>query len=629
MTRMYALLFLLITNYPHFSRTEGFAPDTLVRQKNQHTPIERLTIGDTVEGNDGTAKTVVAITTVLADQYLIIQFTDSIVTVDYTQQFYSVTNGWIQANEIMPGELLIDSNGYYHIVDQVTEIHEPTTLISITVDDHLFCIAPYDLLVHNMAAPLSAVTMISLGTICITNPVAVTIGVTLALSVVAKKAYAEWNHRTHTSHTCVPESVRYAERIYYELRCKELDRLKNELSSIKKGLQTIKALCDPASHSFTSLLLNQPVAQHPPCVHPLLTITQEKESHLTSEQKTALRRARQQDLLAREHELIDLQVLLAIHSNTLLERVEKLCAEYKSEFAGTNGMFNQFLQNRLELKGISSLYRQLVEQNYTATQLSKIAQEALLVSNFYQSLARTNTCITTGTTIVQQWQKIHKTIQNHSSYLQNELSSVSYYLSKLEEFTQKRVSARTANGLKAAITCAITQRFNTRATDSITAAMHKRDSVTKEAKQKAQEPTQVEDNDKQENDDDQDDADDDCKEDTDSESEDSKKEQDDNTATTTVDELIKESVPGEEKQYCKQFVKPGGYEEALKDFDKLKPQQVKEIKNSKTTGKTGTLRDGRRVNARQDSSDKRPTLEIQPPKNTEGQSIKFRYGEKP
>lgn len=85
------------------------------------------------------------------------------------------------------------------------------------------------------------------------------------------------------------------------------------------------------------------------------------------------------------------------------------------------------------------------------------------------------------------------------------------------------------------------------------------------------------------------------------------------------EDLIKESEPGEKtKGKTKQFEKPGNYEDALKDFDKLKPNNVKNI----PSGKRGTLPDGRPVNVRNNSSDQRPTLEIQ----DGDKRLKFRYG---
>ena len=56
-----------------------------------------------------------------------------------------------------------------------------------------------------------------------------------------------------------------------------------------------------------------------------------------------------------------------------------------------------------------------------------------------------------------------------------------------------------------------------------------------------------------------------------------------------------------------QWEESGGKAEADKDFDSLGPKDVKPIPG----GRTGTLPDGRSVNVRDQSTDGRPTLEIQ------------------
>lgn len=88
------------------------------------------------------------------------------------------------------------------------------------------------------------------------------------------------------------------------------------------------------------------------------------------------------------------------------------------------------------------------------------------------------------------------------------------------------------------------------------------------------------------------------------------------------EDLIKEAQPGRETAgKTKQFEKPGNYKDALKDFESLKPNNVQDI----PTGKRGTLPDGRPVNVQNNSSDKRPTLEIQNPNKN---FLKIRYGNK-
>jgi len=69
----------------------------------------------------------------------------------------------------------------------------------------------------------------------------------------------------------------------------------------------------------------------------------------------------------------------------------------------------------------------------------------------------------------------------------------------------------------------------------------------------------------------------------------------------------------------KLFERTGGNNVANKEFDSLKPSEIKDIPG----GRVGKLSDGRTVIVRERSSDGRPTLEIQSGKNR----IKFRYDE--
>jgi hypothetical protein len=74
----------------------------------------------------------------------------------------------------------------------------------------------------------------------------------------------------------------------------------------------------------------------------------------------------------------------------------------------------------------------------------------------------------------------------------------------------------------------------------------------------------------------------------------------------------------------KQFEKPGTFEDALKDFEKMGLTDVRKIHDEKIMG---ILSDGRTVIVRVESNDERPTLEIQD--TNKKNKIKIRYGEKP
>lgn len=92
--------------------------------------------------------------------------------------------------------------------------------------------------------------------------------------------------------------------------------------------------------------------------------------------------------------------------------------------------------------------------------------------------------------------------------------------------------------------------------------------------------------------------------------------------TKTIEDIIGECEPFGHKRSLKQYIKEGGYEEALKDFESLELNGIQDIKKG-NVGKWGTLPDGRRVNVRMDSEAGVPTLEIYNP--VDKTQIKIRY----
>ncbi len=80
----------------------------------------------------------------------------------------------------------------------------------------------------------------------------------------------------------------------------------------------------------------------------------------------------------------------------------------------------------------------------------------------------------------------------------------------------------------------------------------------------------------------------------------------------TLDDILKDCPRGRETYgKAKQFEKEGNYDDALKDFESLKPNNIRDI----GYGKVGQLADGRNVNVRKISKDGKqgsaPTLEVQ------------------
>ena len=91
-----------------------------------------------------------------------------------------------------------------------------------------------------------------------------------------------------------------------------------------------------------------------------------------------------------------------------------------------------------------------------------------------------------------------------------------------------------------------------------------------------------------------------------------------------VADILEEATLGRPtKGKTTQYQKPGGFEQASKEFDALNPSNVKNINTVYGQGKTGILSDGRTIILRPGSTDGRPTLEI---RNPNGRGIEIRYG---
>lgn len=98
-----------------------------------------------------------------------------------------------------------------------------------------------------------------------------------------------------------------------------------------------------------------------------------------------------------------------------------------------------------------------------------------------------------------------------------------------------------------------------------------------------------------------------------------------NESADPLEGILEGATEGEKtKGRTTNFDKPGGMGQANNDYDKLVPDGGEPITDSKGgEGRAGEMEDGRRVNVRPNSSDGRPTLEIQDRKK----KIKIRYND--
>jgi hypothetical protein len=274
--------------------------------------------------------------------------------------------------------------------------------------------------------------------------------------------------------------------------------------------------------------------------------------------------------------------------------VDSRCADYRAHQTAWNVDYERFQRGGCDTQAVGRLYGCLLTQDYTLERLTRIIQEACLVGDYYQRLPRTGTCIASSTTLIEQWQKVLPCVRLNTQWVDQDKRTCSQRIACVEEYLRKRGGSVAT--LKAGLIKTIENHLAASDTAIVTAAANKLESVTKQAQASATLPTQEAD----------------------------KKEE--IGKARTVEDILADAEFVEVKD-AKIFGKKGGYKEAQEDFEGLQPLQVKDIPKN-NVGKTGVLSDGRRVNVRINSTDQRPTLEIQPPKGASGKVIKIRYGTK-
>lgn len=586
------MTFLYLISLYCYAHNEGFWLDTLIHCTFGLHPIQTCTASDTVIGRNHDNKNILASTKLFVDRYVRLTFSDGFVHVGCEQLLRIDRDTWVCAQDLHEGDALLDTAGSHHLVRSVEIIHEDAVLYALSVQDYILAIEPYGLLVHNMAVTLGVSTL-SLGAISITNPITIAIGATVALSIVASRAWQAWQNQSALSTTTLPDDVALTERSYYESRKKELDLLIDELTRIKKTIETIKLLCNTASFTYQFFKQTSPPSKSTK-PHPWLTITRDKELKLSETQQQELRALRQQDLLMHEQKIIELHTMLAMHSNALIEHVGANCAEYQTCSASLHDTFKDFQCGHLSNKEIAHVYSCLLNQELMLNRILCTVQEACCIGEYYHKLPATS-CIHSSTTIVQAWHQIQSCIASKKQWIIKERDTCNQRMRVVEQYFTRR--GGDINKLKHNLRDIVEKRLNTRDIAVMTAAANKLASATQEATASVTLPQE-------------------------------ELEQKEKNNIKTVKDILANATFIEEKQLSKLFSKGGGYQEALQDFESLGPTQVKDISKDGKKGLRGILPDGSRVNVREKSTDQRPTLEIQPPENVDGKFIKIRYGTK-
>ena len=136
---------------------EGFCEGTLVKTSDGYLPIDTIRVNDTIVGYDSeqtySERAVVSVSTQQIPYFLkITTDTNTIIYAAPKQKFYQpITHDWTEAEQLLPGTVLLRKNVQLCVVESVERIDEPTEVYCITVDGHHFCVTTDDVVAHNFA----------------------------------------------------------------------------------------------------------------------------------------------------------------------------------------------------------------------------------------------------------------------------------------------------------------------------------------------------------------------------------------------------------------------------------------------------------------------------------------------
>jgi Tfp pilus assembly protein PilE len=343
----------------------------------------------------------------------------------------------VAAQDIKVGDMLLNNFDELCLVTYAELIRENKLLYYLTVEDHTFCIAPYGLCVHNAEAFIFGVSSMCLGHTIIVNPVAATIGATLALSAIAHKAYQAYIQRCpdNDQKITLPTDVILAERSYYIQRSTDLETIKQELLYIKNDLENIKVLCDANSASFTYQFLKQTNTQNIHNQNQLLKISVTSEIQLSDKQKENLRSLREIELKQLEQEVVTLQIALAFHINELIEQIYDADNEYKQarkEIDTVTVLWNNNLDRMTDSIALQLYQADLIDE-HLLNNLNQKVGELKTVAHYYCNCMNT-LCIEQSTNIIDLLGKMNPVITEYDQRIAREKIRVVQKVFALEQY---------------------------------------------------------------------------------------------------------------------------------------------------------------------------------------------------
>lgn len=385
---------------------EGFILGTKVNTPVGLIEIQNLHIGDSVIGPHNEISTIRSISYQEVAEYIQIKTAHDFINAGSAQKFYSVSqNSWVNAENLKAGDCIASFCGKDCIVKEIGTIKEDALLYQLSTTNQIIIISEVQLVAHNATIALVPITI---GCISALNPVAATIGATLALSAGALYVYQKM-HKTlpqYKSEDAVePGDLTLYEKQYYEERRDALLHLQNELQLIKNGLL---ALDTPSKSSFTGSFFKQ--IHYSPLAIKNVSFN---EAKLNEQQKALARKKRESHLVKLEEDIIELQVQICFHFNELVVRVENAFAKYCQICSEGNVSANDWNMNlkNIPIDTAYTLFGKLISaQELLAIIESRISELELAIA-YYRHLKK-DSVIKKSTNIETALIKVVKFVDN-------------------------------------------------------------------------------------------------------------------------------------------------------------------------------------------------------------------------
>ena len=311
-----------------FDSQDGFLAGTKIKVPTGYKHIEDIDIGEFVTGNDS-VKQVICIAKRNVSKYLSVMFQNEIIRTALNQKFYLLAqNSWIKAKDLNVRDVCLSKSSSNGRIDSIETVDNHVACYALTVDDHVFFVSEKDICVHNMNVIVDPSAMVVIGSMILYNPIILTVGATIALSVIAVNVREMIENRTTDIdlHT-LKNSSQLDEGQYFDLRRTELIFLKHKFVNILHGLEKIAAVYrnhNPWNFSYLFFNNNKILADCSSCNQPFLG----KKDALTDDQRAYLRMMREYELTHLEQEIINLQITLAFHFNELIQIRDNAIKEF-------------------------------------------------------------------------------------------------------------------------------------------------------------------------------------------------------------------------------------------------------------------------------------------------------------